>query len=351
MDEDPGYSTLGNGLDWEAVGRYFAGESSADEAAAVRAFLERSPRDAAFMGIIGRAAAQLPGTGEPVDVEAALRRVHARLDDSKGLPLVPRRRSPFLMGGGRSPALAVAATLTLLIGGALLWRSMREPAGAAVTAGATQRVTTGVGQRDTIQLADGSTVVLGPMSTLDADVGPAAAERRVTLTGEAYFTVRHDETRRFVVRGGALIIRDVGTQFTVRNARDTPSRVAVTEGVVAVRTADAGDEITLRAGDVAEADADGRVVTRRQAVVQADTAWKGGQLVFADALMSDVRDGVRRWYGVEIRYDSTLARRHVTATFRGEPVERVLGVLALTLGARVEHHGDTASMNAGPARQ
>lgn len=349
MDQHPGHSTLGDGLDWEAVGRYLAGECTADEAAAVRRILDRSPADAAFVAMLQRAV--LPASSEPVEVEGALVRVHARLDESAALPLVPGRKASWWMGSRSvAPGLALAAALTLMIGGALVWRAVRAPAEALVAEGASQRITTGVGQSDTVHLADGSTVVLGPASVLDADIG-VSGERRVTLSGEAYFIVRHDDARPFVVRAGAMIIRDVGTEFTVRNARETPVRVAVTEGVVAVRTMDDVNEMTLRAGDVAVAGVDGRIISQRQAVAEADTAWKGGQLVFADAVMSDVRDGLRRWYGVEIRYDSALAGRHVTATFRGEPVQRVLDVIALTLGARVERRGDTASMSLGPVRQ
>jgi ferric-dicitrate binding protein FerR (iron transport regulator) len=38
--------------------------------------------------------------------------------------------------------------------------------------------------------------------------------------------------------------------------------------------------------------------------------------------------------------DSSLANLHLTASFSGEPVDRVLNVIALSLGARIEREGN-----------
>jgi transmembrane sensor len=47
--------------------------------------------------------------------------------------------------------------------------------------------------------------------------------------------------------------------------------------------------------------------------------------------------------------DPSLAGRHLTTTFAGDPPQRVLQIIALALGARVERHGDTAVLRAGAA--
>jgi ferric-dicitrate binding protein FerR (iron transport regulator) len=60
-----------------------------------------------------------------------------------------------------------------------------------------------------------------------------------------------------------------------------------------------------------------------------------------------VSSELRRWYGVELRVeDSALASRHLTMTFSGDPLERVLRVIGLGLGAEIERHGDTAVVRA-----
>lgn len=340
MDQESERPASGDDLDWEAVGRYLAGESSPAEAAAVRRTLESSPNDAAFVALLDKHGVE----AAPVDVEAALERVHGRLDALTIVPLVPRRRPMWL-----APSLAAAAAVILIVGAVFTERLRNTPIPDMAAARTTQVYATLVGERDSIQLGDGTLVVLGAASALEVLPGFNGAERVVSLRGEAYFNVHHDEARPFVVRAGATMIRDVGTQFSVRNRVDGVVRVAVTEGVVAIRSAAQPTEIELRVGDVAIADTSGRITAQRQALAEADTAWKRGQLVFSDAPMSDVRDGIRRWYGIDLHMDTALVGRHVTATFRGEPVDRVLDVIALTLGARVNRQGDTANLRAGPS--
>jgi len=71
--------------------------------------------------------------------------------------------------------------------------------------------------------------------------------------------------------------------------------------------------------------------------------------VFADAPLTRVADGLRRWYGIElILTDSTLAERHLSATFEGEAVAKVLEVIGLAIGARIEQRGDSAFVRPFP---
>ncbi len=86
----------------------------------------------------------------------------------------------------------------------------------------------------------------------------------------------------------------------------------------------------------------GRVQVSRGTATADDLAWTRGQLVFRDAPVGEVAEDLRRWYGVELRVtDSALLARHFTGTFVAEPRDRVVDVIALALGARVERRGDT----------
>ncbi|MGH7711842.1 MAG: TonB-dependent receptor domain-containing protein [Gemmatimonadaceae bacterium] len=72
-------------------------------------------------------------------------------------------------------------------------------------------------------------------------------------------------------------------------------------------------------------------------------------MVFREAPLSTVRAELRRWYGVELRIaDATLAGRHLTAEFSGEPVDQVQRAIAPSLGAELERRGDTAIVDGGP---
>ena len=169
------------------------------------------------------------------------------------------------------------------------------------------------------------------------------------LAGEAWFQVRHDPTVPFAVRVSHAIVRDVGTTFTVNEA-GALVRVAVSEGVVSVARTDRPDPgLVLGAGDRGEVGPAGRITVQRGGATDEDAGFTLGRLVFRDAAMDQVAADLRRWYGVELRVpDSALARRHVTASFDGEPASTVTRAIALALGARVTQRGDTIILQSTP---
>jgi transmembrane sensor len=336
--------------DWEAIARYFAGESTPDEAAAVRRWLEAHPAEASALSSLSDATALLANATPPdLDVEAALKRVTERRDAADVIPIGSRRpasRAPIhttVPARRWQPfALPAAAAAVVLIGGGLWWHS-RQTAGYTPSSAA-QTIATNVGQRDSVRLADGTRVLLAPDSRLTVAMGYGNTVREVELTGEAYFDVRHDAARPFIVHAGGADIRDLGTTFTVRAAGDQGVRVAVTSGSVSLAPALASPDaaVVLRPGDAGTLGLDGRALVERGGTTEPDTAWTRGRLVFREAPVSTVRSELRRWYGIDLVIDSSFAARHLSMTFDGESADRVLEVIALSLGAEIQRQGNTA---------
>jgi transmembrane sensor len=346
----------GQTADWEALARYFAGESSEAESVAVRQWLDANPEEAAAFAALNDASGRLMQATPPdLDVEAALRRVTERRHAADVIPIGSRRpaaRPVLPVSAARRwqrfvmPA-AAAAVLAVVAG--LFWHSQRTPGYTPSTAA--QVIATTVGQRDSVRLPDGTRVVMAPESQLTVATGYGNGMRAVELRGEAYFDVLHDEARPFVVRAGDASIRDLGTTFTVRTTEGQGVRVAVTSGLVSLSPAQsAGDSVVLQPGDAGTLGPDGRTLVERGGAAEPDTAWTRGRLVFREAPVSVVRSEVRRWYGIDLQLDSSFASRHLSMTFDGDPAERVLQVIALTLGAEVERQGNTAVIRPSAAR-
>jgi transmembrane sensor len=297
--------------DWDKLARHVAGELSPAESAEMRKWLDANPADARAIEALEKATKQMSPSA-PVDVEAALRKVKARL----------RPATPWRMYA----ALAAAAAVVVVVG---RW-TMSDPAG---TATAPRTYATAVGARDSVVLTDGSRILLGPASQVTVN------GRDVALTGEAFFVVTHDAKRPFVVRTGGTVIRDIGTEFSVHSdGQDV--RVVVSEG--AVQLGHPTDSVLLSRGDVGVVESGGRVVASRGAATADDLAWTRGRLVFRNATVAELGADLRRWYGVELRVtDSALLNRHFTGSFVDEPPSRVVDVIALALGARAERRGDT----------
>jgi transmembrane sensor len=354
-DRTPDAGSPRDQIDWDALARYIAGESSADEAKAMRRWLDaradRAKLVAALERSLGRLAYQAP---PDLDVEGALRRVRARVDhpDVRPLPdagtIAARRTSAPVRRWSVVGLRAAAVVAAIAVGTAVLWQSGDDPDGQR-TAAAAREYATGVGQRDSLRLADGTRVVLGPGSRLAIDQGYGGSHREVELRGEAYFDVAHRGAHPFTVRAGNAIIRDVGTTFAVHSGGRDDVRVLVTTGAVVLRsqTALADSGVLLREGDRGLLEPGGRVVAERGVVTEDDLAWTRGRLVFRDASLTQVRADLRRWYGIELQVaDSSLASKHVTTTFDEEPPKRVLEVLALILGATAEQRQDTVILRA-----
>jgi transmembrane sensor len=334
--------------DWEALARYLAGESPTSERERIERYLSAHPRDAEMlarlddaMGILG-----LQESAE-VDVESALQRVAARRDVPERAPMAvsAARRARAQRGTIRMPwripsALAAAAIL-VFAARALLQRNASRRAESAIAA--PRNYATVVGGRDSVRLPDGGKVILGPASRLTIAPGFGTGMREVELHGEAYFDVVHDTTRPFVVRAGTATIRDVGTSFAVRED-SARVRVVVTSGSVLLRsTADSVRREILAAGDVGTLEADGRLLRRHDVPTTPYLSWMQGRLEYEDASLSEVSNDLQRWYGIVLRTDdSTLARKHLRLTINGDPIDRVLRVIGLELGANVALHGDTA---------
>jgi ferric-dicitrate binding protein FerR (iron transport regulator) len=117
---------------------------------------------------------------------------------------------------GRVAGYAAAVALIVFI----TWKTTVSTASkSAEQAAVRQELYTPAGQRARITLPDGSTVWLNAGSTLHYP-SVFAGERRVILTGEAFFDVASDASKPFVVVTDSLEITALGTQFNVYSYPD-----------------------------------------------------------------------------------------------------------------------------------
>lgn len=331
--------------DWERIARYVTGEATRVEAAGTRQWIEGDPHRVAVVRLLESVLAKVAPSSSTVDVERALSSVKARFDEPRIIPFTPR---PATTGDARglSALLRVAAAAVIIVGATMLWQNTRR----SQADGALKTYATAVGERREVRLGDGTRVLLGPTSRL---VVPAADDQRAaTLDGIGYFNVVHDASHPFTVRAGAITVQDVGTAFSIESDDSAGTRVAVDSGSVAIGAA--GQErsrgAVLNARDRAIVGIDGVVAVERSAVSDDDLAWVQGRLVFRDSPLVLVGAELYRWYGVRLRVaDPSLANLHLTASFSGEPVDRVLNVIALSLGASIERQGNVAILHRASA--
>jgi transmembrane sensor len=344
MADSPREHDAPHSSDWDLLARHLAGESDPAERARIERLLAEQPDHAALLGALGAAfRAPEPEPLSPADVDAALATVMAR----RGATVTPLHAAPRRF----EIPMRVAAALLVVVGGALVWRAVTSDGVSRPDSATTRSFASGVGGVDSLRLPDGTRVVLGPGSALELGPQYGTSARVVSLRGQAMFTVVHDAAHPFVVKAGHAELRDVGTSFAVESDRNGEVRVAVSEGVVALRLGDPGTapEDTLRAGDRALVSETGLVIVARGAASADDLAWLQRRLVLRDAPLTRVAEDLRRWYGLELRIaDSGLAARHLTATFDRDMRADVGRLLAAALGASVAQSGDTIWLRPTP---
>jgi ferric-dicitrate binding protein FerR (iron transport regulator) len=204
---------------------------------------------------------------------------------------------------------------------------------------------TKAGERLFIRLPDGSTAVLNGQSRLRYVY--STGHRNVFLKGEAYFTVKHNARRPFIVHTGNVNTKDIGTVFNVNAYPDEENiLVTVVSGSVAV-----SDSLhhygLLRPKD--------QLVYHRQsaeAVIQKVdpanfTAWKEGKLIFDGVRLSEVVKCFKRTYNVDINIDSRLKNCPLYADFSNLDIEKSIRLIAESLNARYEKTGNGYRITGG----
>lgn len=266
-------------------------------------------------------------------LEAAWARAD-RLDALKQSPLNTneatsgsRRRSIFTVA-------AAAALLVALASAAALNYSWR---------GTDTAYATTLGGHRTIVLADGSRVELN--TDTDLRIETDSAHRTVQLVkGEAFFQIKHDAARPFVVLANGHRVVDLGTEFLVRENGDGV-KVAVVQGRARLEYTDASKEqqaIVLSPGEEAVSTRNALSVTKKT-ITESETelGWRHGVLVFHHTALPDVAAEFNRYNRAKIVIaDPQVVSLTISATLPTTDVSAFARMAQNFLGLHVEKYGD-----------
>jgi transmembrane sensor len=175
-------------------------------------------------------------------------------------------------------------------------------------------------------LADGSKVWLDAGSSLTYPVSFIGDERKVSVTGEAYFEVAHNASKPFIVSKGSMDIQVLGTHFNVNAFEDDGQDVEVTllEGSVKINNGKATG--LLKPGQQARVNKDVKVIS--DVDLNMVMAWKNGYFEFDNASLQNVLKQVSRWYDVNVVYEgNNQPREFVGEIQRDLSLSEVLKIL------------------------
>lgn len=174
-------------------------------------------------------------------------------------------------------------------------------------------MTTPNGRQFQMTLPDGSRVWLNAASSIRYPTVFAGEERRVEITGEAYFEVASNAALPFRVDvNNKAEVQATGTSFNI-NAYENENSIRTTllEGGVKIALVADHQSMTLKPGQQAQIilQQDGQERQPEMVMInQADTekaiAWKNGLFNFDNASLEEVMRQLARWYDLDIVYEN-----------------------------------------------
>lgn len=321
------------------IGRYLSGDISAGEKAELMAWVDADSANKAFFDEMIRlwsVSSEYEEEPFETDAKAAWAAFEKKFDQRfSGSP-------PGALSGNHIPAAKVvkmrplrralqyaAAILLLLAAGYWLFSTVGDSSIQMAS------VRTGAGEQKELALPDGSKIVLNENSEL-AYVA-SFEERRVTLSGEAFFEVTKLNGKTFTIDAEGATTTVLGTSFNVRAyPSEDKVEVSVKTGKVALEKAeDTSQKIILEAGKAGTYNKQKEVV--EEILISNADAWKTSRLDFDSIPLSAVVEALERYFNVEVEVaNPQLLKCSFNGQFVQPELQDILNTLSYTMALEVE---------------
>lgn len=200
-------------------------------------------------------------------------------------------------------------------------------------------------------LSDGSRVWLNAGSSVKYPVAFVEDERKVLITGEAYFKISKSVLVRssgaatkqsFIVEANGVVTEVLGTEFNV-NAYDDESDIRVTliEGSVRVKSEVRGrkSEVKIKPGEQVIAKTNSPLSIDHSPDIEAVMAWKNGRFLFKDADIETIMKQAARWYDLEVVYEGRISETFNGSISKQVSASKLFKILEATEKVKMEIKG------------
>ena len=194
-----------------------------------------------------------------------------------------------------------------------------------------------------VRLADGTLVYLNSATRMKYPVKFDEKERKVYLSGEAYFEVAKDPERPFFVEMEGVEVRVYGTSFNVNTHQEGNIQTVLVKGSIGVKVLSSGMESMIRPGQMAEFKQGNTKVDVKDVNVAVYTDWKDGIFRFENQRLEDILTVLSNWYDVDIFYQTVSVKElHFSGYMeRYKDVSVILEAITLSTGVTFSIQGKT----------
>jgi len=316
----------------DLLGKYLAQETDAHENALLEKWLQENEENQKELKdydfIWNKTGGFKEEKTQTVDVDAAWLKVKSKIDSPSKTKVLPLKPAPKQ---SRFFTLGIAASITVLLTIGVLFNLFKNSSPEFISLKTTQ---------NTIEqtLPDGSIVFLNANTTFNYPEDFNGDMREVNLSGEAFFNIKRDETKPFIIHANGSDIKVLGTSFNVR-AYNKNVEVSVETGKVKFNNKK--NATLLIAGERATFEAENDTI-RKQAVFDKNTfAYKTKVFIFENSSLEHIAKVLAEGYQVNISLKNNRIKScRLTTKFDNETLPNALNIIAETLNLTVSSKGE-----------
>lgn len=346
---------------WELLGKKAAGEADENELEELQELLKGQKENAQYMmNVMDYYWKSVQKASEPEEISNVSEQYQKEVMDKIAL----ENQARVVAMDHKKRWIWAAAILLCLIGSWFVYHNVVKP-GREMNI-----VITKNGSKTKVTLPDGTQVWLnvGSKLTYPNDF-KHVSKREITLSGEAYFNVKHDADCPFIIHTDDLDIKDLGTIFNVRAyPKDHVTEATLISGSIEIILRDnpyrklklkphekvsyydecsgfklqkdkqspSKEQDTKKLHSLKQVPARLEVTAVRPMVlgkkdtIVVETAWIKNQMVFRSEDFSHLAERMERWYNVKINiHDEAIKKYTFTGIFQGETLEQALKELQM----------------------
>lgn len=166
------------------------------------------------------------------------------------------------------------------------------------------------GRQFQLVLPDQTKVWLNAASSLRYPIAFTGKERKVEITGEAYFEVTKNAQMPFHVKiNDETEVEVLGTHFNI-NSYSNEANVNTTLLEGSVKISHKGEKAVIKPGQQAQVSmqSQNKIRVLSDVNVEKVMAWKNGVFDFQDATLEEVMHQLERWYDIEVKYEKGIPK-------------------------------------------
>lgn len=322
-------------IDHHLLARFLKGDVTREERDEVMQWLENQPEDWLERFMDEHWSDAGPVMEEPSRSEKIGRVLHrVSLEETRSRPSSLKR------------IMRVAAILTgLLVMSTAVYYLVNQREAATV---ASIQVKVPFSKTEKVILPDRSTITLNAGSILTYPERFSGDTREITLEGEAFFDVKADPSKPFIIHAGGLNTTVLGTTFNVAAYRQAQHfTITVLTGKVAVSDTLSRREVTLLpkqrvSFNTTTAEMTTSLVERPEQAI----AWSEGRLIFEETSLAEVAERLSFKYGVEIiLINKQLANCRFNGEFEHESLDDILTIITTLTKTKIKREGNTIQLS------